>query len=170
VIIYVVPNIAWNWGSECNTQLFPWLWPGNDALLEQIVTSTIDMTILSIFNATKAGVTDLSLKIWDLWGCRKERNADCSLHAYNVTPILNNHSAAICSGVAMGLINQILLCIAYRGQQADITSGAHTLMCDGSSHLPLDDIFPHPAKGMIDDISEELVDDAEMWCLKSKCF
>jgi len=92
------------------------------------------------------------------------------LHSRSVTPIVNNHSAAIWGGVAMRFINQILLGVAYRGQQSDIASRAHTPMNGGRSHPPHDDNFACSAKDIIDDISEQLVDDAKTWCSKLKCF
>ena len=56
------------------------------------------------------------------------------------------------------------------GQQADGTAGAKTLMCVGRSYHPLDHILPAPAEDMIDDIGEQLDDDAETWHQNRRSF
>ena len=160
-IAYVDPDIAGKRVGENNTQLFSWHWPGDDESILPIVTSIVDMTILSIVNAAIAGLPDPSRKIRELWGCLEEPNGDGGPYARNVTPIFDNNTAAGWVKAAMKLSNPTLFCVVYRGQQADGTDGAQTPMRGGRSYLPLDDILPPPAEDMIDDIGEESDDDGE---------
>jgi len=62
-ISYVDRDTAGKRVGEHNTQLFSWLWPGNDESILAIVTSTIDTTMLSIVNAVMAGLPHTSRKI-----------------------------------------------------------------------------------------------------------
>jgi len=57
--------------------------------------------------------------------------------------------------------NPKLVCIVYRGQQADGTFGTQMPMHGGPSYLLLDDILPPPAEDMINDIGDEPDDDTE---------
>jgi len=61
-------------------------------------------------------------------------------------------------------------CVVYHSQQANGTSGAQTPMHGGRSSLPQDHIIPSPAEYMINDIWEELDDDAGMWHRNPQCF
>ena len=160
-IAYVDPDIAGKRVGENNTQLFSWHWPGDDESILPIVTSIVDMSILSIVNAAIAGLPDPSRKIRELWGCLEEPNGDGGPYARNVTPIFDNNTAAGWVKAAMKLSNPTLFCVVYRGQQADGTDGAQTPMRGGRSYLPLDDILPPPAEDMINDIGEESDDEGE---------
>jgi len=157
----VDPDIAGKRVGENNTQLFSWHRPGEDESILPIVTSIVDTTILSIVNAAIAGLPDPSRKIPELWGCLEEPNGDGGPYAPNVNPIFDNNTAAGWVKAAMKLSNPTVLCVVYRGQQADGTDGAQTPMRGGRSYLPPDDILPPPAEDMIVDIREESDDDGE---------
>ena len=88
------PDIAAKRVGENNTQLFSWHQLGDDESILPIVTSIVDMTILSIVNAAMAGLPDPSRKIQEVWGCLDEPNGDGGLYAHNVTPIFDNNTAA----------------------------------------------------------------------------
>jgi hypothetical protein len=147
--------------GENNTQLFSWHWPGNDESILVIVTSILDTTILPIVHTAIAGLPDPSQKIRELWGCLEEPNGDGGRYARNVTPILEDNTAAGWIKAAMKLSNPVCFCVVYHGQQADGTAGAQKPMHGGRSYLPLDEILPPPGEDMIDDIGEESDDDAE---------
>ena len=164
------PDIAGKRVGENNTQLFSWQWPGDDESILPIVTSIVYTTILSIVNAAIAGLPDPSWKIRELWGCLEERNGDGGPYARNVTPILDNNTAAGWVQAVLELSNPTLFCVIDRGQQADGTDGAQTPMRGGHSYLPLDDIFPPPAEDMIDDIGEESDDDGVTRCPNPRSF
>lgn len=117
--------------GEKSIQLFSLPWPGDDECILPIVKSIVDGTILSIVDAAIAGHPDPSWKIGELWGCRDEPNGDGGLHSRNVTRILDNYTAARWVQAVMKLNNQMLVCIIYRGQQADGISGAQIPMCGG---------------------------------------
>ena len=161
-IAYVDPDIAGKRVGENNTQLFSWHWPGDDESILPIVTSIVGTTILSIVNAAIAGLPDPRRKIRELWGCLEEPTGDGGLYARNVTPIIDNNTAAGRVKVAIKWSNPTLFCVVYRRQQADGTDGAQTPMRGGRSYLPLDDILSPPAEDIIDDIGEESDDDGEM--------
>jgi len=93
-IAYVDPDIAGKRVRENNTRLFSWHWPGDDESILLIVTSIVDLTILSIVNAAIAGLPDPSRKIRELWGFLEEPNGDSDLYAHNATPIFDNNPAA----------------------------------------------------------------------------
>ena len=169
-ITYVDSNIAGKRVGEKNTQRFSWHWPGDDESILPKVTSIIDTTIMSTVNAAIAGLPDCSSKIRELWGCREEPNADRGPYACNVTPNFDNNTAAGWVKAAMKKSKPTLVCVVYRGQQADGTDGAQTPMRGGLSYLPLDDILPPPAKDMIDHIGEELDDDGETRCPNPRSF
>jgi len=61
----------------------------------------------------------------------------------------------------MKLNNPTLVCIVYRGQQAESTSGSQPPMPGGHSHLSLDDILQHAAEDIMNSIREQLDDDNE---------
>jgi len=65
-IAYVDPDIAGKRVGKNNTQQCTWCWPGDDELILPIVTSIVDMTILSNVNAAIASLPDPSRKIQDL--------------------------------------------------------------------------------------------------------
>jgi len=163
-IAYVDPDIAGNRVGQIITQLFSLHWPGDDKSILQIVTSIIDMTIFAFVNAALTGVPDTSAKIRYRWGFQKESNGDSGQHACNVTPNIDNNTAAGWVQVAMQWINPMLFCVTYPGQQANSTSGAQRPMHGGRCNLPLDDIHQPPAEDMIDHITVELDDYAEMQC------
>jgi len=148
-------DIAGKTVCENNTQLFSWHWPGDDESILPIVTSILDMTILSIVNAAIAGLPDPSRNIRELWGCQEEPNGNGGPYGRNVTPIFDNNTAAGWLTAAMRLRNPTLFCVVYRGQQANGTDGAQMPMRGGRSYFPLDDILQPPAEDMIDDIGEE---------------
>jgi len=122
----------------------------------------VDTTILSIVNAAITGLPHPSQTIRELWGCLEEPKGDGGKYARNVTPIIDNNTAAGWVKAAMKLSNPTLFCVVYRGRQADSTEGAQTPLNGGCSYLPLDDILPPPAEDMIDNIGEESDDDGEM--------
>jgi hypothetical protein len=153
-ITYVDPDIPGKRVVENKTQLFSWHWPGDDESILPIVTSIVDTTILSIVNAAIAGLPDPSLKIRQLWGCLEEPNGDGGPYARNVTTIFDNNTAAEWVKAAIQLINPMLFCVVYRGQQADGTAGAQPSMRGCCSYLCPDAILPPPAEDMIDDIGE----------------
>jgi len=162
-IAYLDPDIAGKWVGENNTQVISWHWPGNDESILPIVTSIVDTTILSIVNAAMARLPDPIRQIRVRWGCLEGPDGDGGPYARNVTPIFDTNTAAGCVKVAMKLSNPTLVCVVYRGQQADSAAGAQTAMGGGRSYLPLDGIVPPPAEDMIDDIGEES-DDGETRC------
>jgi len=169
-ITYVDPDIAGKRVSENNTRPFSWHWPGDDESILPRVTSIISTTILSIMNAAIAGLPDPSRRLRELLNCLEEPKGDGGMYSRNVTPILDNNNAAWWVKAAMKFSNVTLFGVVYRSQQTDGTAGAHTPMRGYRSYLPLDDIPPPPAKDMIDDIGEELDDDAEMWCPNPRLF
>ena len=93
-ITYVDPDIAGKMVGESNTQLYSWHWPEDDDSILPIVTSIVNITILSIVNAPIAGLPDPSRSIQEFWGCLEEPNGDGGPYARNVTPIFNNNTAA----------------------------------------------------------------------------
>ena len=114
-------------------------------------------------NAAIASLPDPSRKIQDLWGCQEEPNGDGGSHASsNVTPILDNNTAARWVKTVMKFNNPILFGIVYCGKQADGTAGSQMPMYSGCSYVPVDDILPPVAENMINDIREESDDDAEI--------
>jgi len=159
-IPYVHPDIAGKRVGENNTQLFSWHWPGENGSIVPLVTSIVDMTILSIVNAAIASLPDHSWEIQVLWGCQEEPNGDGGLHARDVTQILNKNPAAGLVKSVMRLSNPTLCCIVLGGQQADGTAGAQTAMGGGHSNLHPNDILPPPAVDIIDDIGERF----GWWC------
>jgi hypothetical protein len=66
-----------------------------------IVTSIFDTTILAIMNAAIAGLPDLSRTFRELWGCLVEPTRDSGPYARDVTPIIDNNTAAGLLKVAM---------------------------------------------------------------------
>jgi len=115
-------------------------------------------TILSIVNAAIAGLPDPIRKIRELWGCLEEHNGDGGPYSHHGTSIFDNNTAAGWVTAAMKLGNPTLLCVVYRGQQADGRDGAQMPLRGGRSYLPLDDILRPPAEHMIEDIGKELDD------------
>jgi len=160
-IAYVDPDIAGNRVGETNTQLFSWHWPGDYESILPIVTSIVDTNNLSILNAAIARLPDPSRKIRERWVCQEEPNQDGGPYTRYVTPIFDNNTAAGWVKAAMKSINPMLFCVIYRGQQADGTDGAQMPMRGGRSYLHLDNILPHPAEGMINNIGEESDNDGE---------
>jgi hypothetical protein len=65
-IVYVDHDIAGKRVGETNTLLFSWHWPVDDELILQIVTSIVNTTILSIVNASFAGLPHPSQIIREL--------------------------------------------------------------------------------------------------------
>jgi hypothetical protein len=59
----VDPNIGGKKVGEYCTQLFSWHWTGDDESILPIVTSIVDMPILSIVNAAIGGLPNGSWKI-----------------------------------------------------------------------------------------------------------
>jgi len=161
-IAYVDLDIAGKRVAENNTELFSWHWPGDDELIFSILTSIVDMTILSIVNAAITGLPDHSWNIRKFWGCLKEPNGDGGPFGRNFTSIFDNNTAAGWVKEAMKLSNSTLFCVVYCGQHADGPAGAQMPMRGGPSYLPLNDILPPPAEDMIDDIGEDMDDDGEM--------
>ena len=88
------PDIAVNRVGERKTEQFSWHWPGDDESILPIVTTIADTTNLSILNGVIAGLPDPSQKTRELWDCREEHHGDGGPHAQNVTPILDNNTAA----------------------------------------------------------------------------
>ena len=166
----VDPDIAGKRVGENNTQLFSWHWPGDDESILQIVTSIMDMIILSLVNAAIAGQLYPSQKIWELWGCLQEHNGDGGRNTRNVTPIFDINTAAGSVKVAMKLSNPTLFCLMYGGQQADGTDVAQIPMRVGCSNFRQDYILPPPADNMINDIREESDDDDETRHLNPRSF
>jgi hypothetical protein len=56
-------DIAGKRVGENNTQLFPWHWPGHDESIVPIVTSIVNMSILSIVNVAISCYPDTGQKI-----------------------------------------------------------------------------------------------------------
>jgi hypothetical protein len=169
-ITYVDLDIAGKRVGENNTQLLSGHWPGDDESILPIVTSIVDTTILSIMNTAIAALSDSSLKIQVLWGCREVPNGDGGLYTHNVTPIFNYNTAARWVQAVMQLSNPTVFCGVYRGQQAEGTDGALMPICGGRSYLCLDDILPPTAEHMFDDIVEESDNDGEMRSPNSRSF
>jgi hypothetical protein len=113
----VDPDIPGNRVGENNTQLFSWYWPGDDESILPIVTSIVDMTILSFVNAAIASLPDPSEKIRKLCGCLEEPIVDSGLYARNVTSIFDSNPAAGWVKAAMKLSNLTLCCVVYRGHK-----------------------------------------------------
>jgi len=130
----------------------------------------VDTFILSILNAAIAGLRHRSRKIWKLWDCRDEPNADGGPYTHNVTPMFDNNTAARWLKAAMKLGNKTVFRVGYRSQQPDGTAGAQGPMHGGRCYLPLGDIFPPPAEDMIDDIGEESEDDGDTRFPKKSSF
>jgi len=85
-------------------------------------------------------------------GCQEEPNGEGGQHAYDVTPIFDNNTAAGWVKAELELINPQLFCIIYTRQRAVGTPGTSTSIYGGCSYLCLDDILPPPAEDMIDNI------------------
>jgi len=169
-IPYVDSDITEKRVGGNNAQLFWWHWPRDDESIRPILTSRVNTTILWIVHAAITGLPDLSWKIRELCGCQEEPNGDGRPHAHDVNPIFDTNTAAGWIEEGMQLINPMVFWVIYRGQQAESTSGAPMTMHGGRSYLHLDDIWPPPSEDMIDDIRNELDDDAETWCPNPSIF
>jgi len=119
------------------------------------------MTVLSIVNGAIAGLPDPSRDIQELSECWEESNGDGGPYARDVTPIIDNNTAAGWVNAAMELYNQTLICVVHRGEQADGTACAQIPMRGCCSYLPLDVTLPPPAEDMIDDSGEESDDEGQ---------
>jgi len=73
------------------------------------------MTILSIVNATIAGLPDPSWQIRELWGRWEKPAGDGGAHARIVTPIFDYNTAARSVNAAMKLNNPTLDWVVYHG-------------------------------------------------------
>jgi len=112
----VDPDTAGNRVGANSTLLF-WLhWPGDDESILPIVTTIVDTTTMSIVTSAIAGLPDPSQKICELWGCREEPNGDGGPYAHNVTPIVDNNTAAGWVTVAIKLSNPTVFCVIHHGQ------------------------------------------------------
>jgi len=169
-IAYVDPDIAGIRVGENNTQLFSLHWPGVDESILLIVTSIVDMTILSMVIAPIDILADPSQTIHELWDCWMEANGHGGLHTSNVTPNFDINTAAWWVKVTMKFNNPLLLCNGYCCQQVDGTPGAQAPMCGGRRYLSLGDIPPPSAEDMIEDIREKSDDDADSRCQNPRCF
>ena len=114
-IAYVDPDIARKRVGENDPQLFSGHWPWDDESILLMVTSIVVTTIVSIVNAAITGLWDPSYKIREIWGCRQEPNVHGGPHACNVTPIIDNNTAARWAKSAMKLSNSMLFCVMYHG-------------------------------------------------------
>jgi len=159
-IIYVDPDIAGKRVGEDNTQLFSWHWPGDDESILLIVASIVNTDTLSMVNAASAGLQHTRRIIRALWGFQEEANGDGGLYTRNVAAISDTNTAARLVKAAMKLNNPTLFSVVYCGQQANGTAGAQTPMHGGLSYPPPNNILPPPAEDMMDDVGEELDDDA----------
>jgi hypothetical protein len=133
IIAYVDPGIAGLRVGENNTQLLSWYWPGDNESILPIVTSVVDMTILSIVHAAITSLPDPSRKIRELWGCLEVPNGDGGSYARNGTPIFDSNTTARWVKAANKLSHGMLFRVIYRGQQADGTDGTQTPMRGGRS-------------------------------------
>jgi hypothetical protein len=120
----VDPDIAGKMVGENNTKLFPWHWPGDGEAILPIVTSIVNMTIVSIVNAAMAGLPDHSRKVQELWGFLQKPTGDGGPYAHNITPIFDNNTAAGWVTAARKLSNPTLCRVVYHGQQTDCTDCA----------------------------------------------
>lgn len=126
-----------------NTQMFWWHWPADGESLFPIVSSILNMTIMSIMNATIAGLPNPSWTMWELEGCQKEPNGGGGLHLWNFTSIFDDNNIGGCVLVAKRFPKPGLLCIIDYGQQANSISGGQSPIYAGHSYLSRDDILPH---------------------------
>jgi len=144
-IAYVDPDIAAKRVGENKSQIFSWHCAEDNESILPIVTSIMDMNILSIVNSAIASLPDSSRTIRELWGFWEEPNGDGGVYACNVTPIFDNNIAGRWVEKTMTLCNPMLVCIGYHGQQADRTAGAQMPLGVSRSYLHLNDILPPPA-------------------------
>ena len=163
-------DIAGKGVGENNTQLFALNWPGDEESILRIVTTIVDMTILSIGNSTITSLPVHCQKIRDGRGFWEESNGDGGQHTWNNTPTININTAAGWAKAGWELNNTELFSVVHLGQQAHSTSDAQRPTHSACSYLPLDDILPPPAEDMIYEIWEELDDHAETWRLTSRRF
>jgi len=145
------------------TQLFLWHRPADDESLLPIVSSLFNITILSIMNATIAGLPNPSWTIRELGCCQEEPNGDGGLHSWNITPIFDNNTVAGSVLAAIKLPKPRLLCVIDHGQQANSISGGQSPIHAARSYLSLDDILPPPANDIVNHIWEESDNDVETW-------
>jgi len=89
-------------------------------------------------------------------------NGEGGPHNHHFAPFFENNSAARWVKSGMRWNNPVLLCIIYRGQQANGISGAQTPIHASRSQHPLDDIHTPQADDIINQIGVESDDDAEM--------
>jgi len=162
VIASVDLNIAWKRVGENNPQLLTWNSAADDQSILSIVTSIVDMSILSIVNAAVAGLHDPRHNIWELSGGWEEPNGDGSLHDYTVIINFDYTTAATWAKVEMKLNNPMLFWMVYGGHHANGTAGTQPPIFGTQSYLPLDDILPLPAEVIINNMLEELDDGGAM--------
>jgi len=79
-ITSVYLDIAGKGVGENNTQLFALNWPGDEESILRIVTTIVDMTILSIGNSTITSLPVHCQKIRDGRGFWEESNGDGGQH------------------------------------------------------------------------------------------
>jgi len=169
-ISYVDPNVAAKKVDGNISLLFSWHWPGYDELRLSIVTSIIDMSIMSFMSAAIADLPECSQKCWELLDCYAEPTGDGCPYTCNDTTIIHNNTATGLAMASMRLQNPSLLCIVYWGQQGNGTSSVLTPMCAGRSYLHLEDIITPTAKNMIAKNGEESYDNAKTWHPNPKIF
>ena len=73
---YVAHNIAGKRVGEYSTRLFSSHRPGDDESILPIVTSIVDMTIVSIMNTAIPGLPHPSQKTRGVWGSQEEPDGD----------------------------------------------------------------------------------------------
>jgi hypothetical protein len=87
--------------------------------------------MLSTVDAAFGSLPDTCRIIRELCGCQEETIGDSGQNAHNVTPIVNNKTAALWEMVPMKSNNATLVYIVYRGQQGDGISSTQPPMCAG---------------------------------------
>ena len=110
-------------------------------------------------HAAIASLSDSRQRIREHLGCWEELNGDRGAYTLNVTPLLDNNTAAGWVMVVMKRSNTTHFYVFHHGQQADGTAGAQTPKRGGCSYRPLDYILLPPAEDRITDIGEESDDD-----------
>jgi len=115
-IAYVDRDIACKRVCETNTQQMSLHWPVDDESMYPIVPSIISITISSIVQAAIACLPDHTQIVPESWGCQEKPTGYGGLCTCNVTPILDNNTAARYFKAAQKFCNPTLLWVVYHGQ------------------------------------------------------
>jgi hypothetical protein len=117
-----------------------------------IVTSIVDMSILSIITVAINSLLTHRRKIHELCFCRRVLEKYRDTHSCRVTLIICNNSAAGWVDAVMKLYNPTVVYVIYHGQRADGTGAAHIPMHGCRTYISPVDIIPYQSDDMSNDI------------------